>query len=151
MVRAGSASAVTVTDRFTTVRVLAGAEEIARHRRSDDTGQIIEEEAHVAGVVAATRHANPFECTRPAASGGRDQPGPANARLLPFRTVAISPRSQPNSKRFIRSAASSRSEGRTCEYVFRVRLICECPRVSMIVRGSTPCASRNVAHECRKS
>jgi transposase len=43
----------------TTVRVIAGTEEIARHARSYDTGQIIEQEAHVAGLVAATRQANP--------------------------------------------------------------------------------------------
>ena len=35
--------------------------------------------------------------------------------------------------------------GTTWAYVLSVRLICECPRVSMIVRGSTPCASRSVA------
>ena len=35
--------------------------------------------------------------------------------------------------------------GTTCVYVLSVRLICEWPRVSMIVRGSTPCASRRVA------
>ena len=43
----------------TTVRVIASAAEIARHARSYDTGQVIEQEAHVAGVVAATRQANP--------------------------------------------------------------------------------------------
>ena len=43
----------------TTVRVLAGTEEIARHARSYDTGHVIEQEAHVAGLIAATRHANP--------------------------------------------------------------------------------------------
>ena len=43
----------------TTVRVLAGTEEIARHARSYDTGQAIEQEAHVAGLVAATRQDNP--------------------------------------------------------------------------------------------
>ena len=43
----------------TTVRVIAGTEEIARHERSYDTGQVIEQEAHVAGLVAATRQANP--------------------------------------------------------------------------------------------
>ena len=34
-------------------------EELARHARSYDTGQVIEQEAHVAGLIAATRHANP--------------------------------------------------------------------------------------------
>jgi transposase len=43
----------------TTVRLVVGADEIARHVRSYDTGQTIEQEAHVAGVVAATRHTNP--------------------------------------------------------------------------------------------
>jgi transposase len=43
----------------TTVRVIAGVDEIARHPRSYDTGQVIEQEAHVAGLVAATRQANP--------------------------------------------------------------------------------------------
>jgi transposase len=42
-----------------TVRVIAGTEEIARHARSYDTGQTIEHEAHIAGLIAATRHANP--------------------------------------------------------------------------------------------
>jgi transposase len=43
----------------TTVRVIAGTDEIARHGRSYDTGQIIEQAAHVAGLVAATRQDNP--------------------------------------------------------------------------------------------
>ena len=43
----------------TTVRVIAGSEEIARHARSYDTGDVIEQEAHIAGLVAATRQANP--------------------------------------------------------------------------------------------
>jgi hypothetical protein len=43
----------------TLVRLLAGSEEIARHDRSYDTGQVIEQEAHVAGLVSATRQANP--------------------------------------------------------------------------------------------
>lgn len=43
----------------TTVRVIAGAEEIARHPRSYDTGQTVEQEAHVAGLIEATRQANP--------------------------------------------------------------------------------------------
>jgi transposase len=61
----------------TTVRVIAGIEEIARHVRSYDTGQIIEQEAHVAGLVAATRQDNP--------SSARDRlrlAVPAVARLL---------------------------------------------------------------------
>jgi transposase len=43
----------------TTVRVLAGSDEIARHVRSYDTNQIIEQAAHVAALVAATRQDNP--------------------------------------------------------------------------------------------
>ncbi|MGH7895089.1 MAG: IS21 family transposase, partial [Candidatus Binatia bacterium] len=43
----------------TTVRVVVGAEEIARHARSYDSGQTIEDLAHVEGVVAATRQTNP--------------------------------------------------------------------------------------------
>jgi transposase len=43
----------------TTVRVVVGTEEIARHARSYDTGQTIEQEAHVAGLIDATRQANP--------------------------------------------------------------------------------------------
>jgi transposase len=43
----------------TTVRVIAGADELARHPRSYDTGQVIEQETHVAGLIEATRQANP--------------------------------------------------------------------------------------------
>ena len=43
----------------TTVRVVVGTEEIARHARSYDTGQTLEQEAHVAGLIDATRQANP--------------------------------------------------------------------------------------------
>jgi transposase len=43
----------------TTGRVLAGTEEITRHSRSYDTGDIVEQEAHVAGLIDATRQANP--------------------------------------------------------------------------------------------
>ena len=50
---------LTLLASATTVRVIAGTEEIARHARSYDTGQTIEQEAHVAGLVAATRQANP--------------------------------------------------------------------------------------------
>jgi transposase len=42
----------------TTVRVIVGTEEIARHARSYDTGQVIEQEAHITGLVGATRQAN---------------------------------------------------------------------------------------------
>ena len=50
---------LTLLASATTVRLIAGVEEIARHARSYDTGQTIEQEAHVAGLVAATRQANP--------------------------------------------------------------------------------------------
>jgi hypothetical protein len=43
----------------TLVRVLSGTEEIARHARSYDTNQIVEEDAHLAGLIAATRQDNP--------------------------------------------------------------------------------------------
>ena len=43
----------------TTVRVLAGTDEIARHVRSYDTNVTVEQEAHVAGLIAATRQDNP--------------------------------------------------------------------------------------------
>ncbi len=50
---------LTLLASATTVRLIAGTDEIARHVRSYDTGQTIEQEAHVAGLVAATRQANP--------------------------------------------------------------------------------------------
>jgi hypothetical protein len=43
----------------TLVRVLAGSDEIARHARSYDTGQVIEDEAHVVGLIETTRQRNP--------------------------------------------------------------------------------------------
>jgi transposase len=44
----------------TTVRLIVGPdEEIASHPRSYDTGQTIEQEAHIAGLLTATRQANP--------------------------------------------------------------------------------------------
>jgi transposase len=50
---------LTLLASLTTVRVIAGVDEIARHPRSYDTGQVIEQEAHVAGLIEATRQANP--------------------------------------------------------------------------------------------
>lgn len=50
---------LTLLASATTVRVLHGIEEIARHARSYDTGQTIEQEAHIAGLIAATRQSNP--------------------------------------------------------------------------------------------
>jgi len=50
---------LTLLASATTVRLIAGTEEIARHPRSYDTGQTIEQAQHVAGLVAATRQANP--------------------------------------------------------------------------------------------
>ena len=50
---------VTLLASATTVRVIVGMEEIARHVRSYDTGQTIEDETHIAGLIAATRQANP--------------------------------------------------------------------------------------------
>ncbi|HEV3060011.1 MAG TPA: IS21 family transposase [Vicinamibacterales bacterium] len=44
----------------TTVRLIVGTdEELASHARSYDTGQTIEQEDHIAGLIAATRQANP--------------------------------------------------------------------------------------------
>src|SRR3954454_16268409 len=56
---------LTLLASATTVRLVAGAEEIARHARSYDTGQTIEDLAHLEGLLAATRQANP--------STGRDR------------------------------------------------------------------------------
>ncbi len=50
---------LTLLASATTVRVIAGTDEIARHTRSYDTGQVIEQAAHIAGLVAATRQDNP--------------------------------------------------------------------------------------------
>ena len=50
---------LTLLASATTVRLIAGIEEIARHARSYDTGQTIEQAAHVTGLVAATRQTNP--------------------------------------------------------------------------------------------
>ena len=73
----------------TTVRVLAGTEEIARHARSYDTGQVVEQEAHVAGLVAATRQDESVECARPAAPR---RPGRRHAARAPGRARRIAPR-----------------------------------------------------------
>jgi hypothetical protein len=59
------------------VRILAGIDEIARHPRSYNSGQVIEQEAHVVGLVEATGQANP--------SSARDRlrlAVPASATLL---------------------------------------------------------------------
>jgi transposase len=61
----------------TTVRVVAGTEELARHVRSYDTGEVVEAEAHIANLITATRQAN--------ASSARDRlrlAVPAAATLL---------------------------------------------------------------------
>ena len=50
---------LTLLASATMVRLIAGTDEIARHGRTYDTGQTIEQEAHVAGLVAATRQTNP--------------------------------------------------------------------------------------------
>ena len=50
---------LTLLASATTVRLIAGTDEIARHVRTYDTGQTIEQEAHVVGLVAATRQTNP--------------------------------------------------------------------------------------------
>jgi len=56
---------VTLLASPTLVRIVAGATEIAQHARSYDTGQTIEDLAHLEGARAATRQANP--------STGRDR------------------------------------------------------------------------------
>ena len=56
---------LTLLASATTVRLVAGVEEIARHTRSYDTGQTIEDLTHLEGLLAATRQANP--------SSGRDR------------------------------------------------------------------------------
>lgn len=50
---------LTLLASATTVRLIAGTEEIARHARSYDTGHTIEQATHIAGLVAATRQDNP--------------------------------------------------------------------------------------------
>ena len=50
---------LTLLASATTVRVLSGTEAIACHARSYDTGHVIEQEAHIADLVAATRQHNP--------------------------------------------------------------------------------------------
>jgi len=56
---------LTLLASATRVRLVAGADEVARHVRSYDTGQTIEDLAHLEGLLAATRQANP--------STGRDR------------------------------------------------------------------------------
>jgi transposase len=56
---------VTLLASATLVRIVAGAQEIARHARSYDTAQTIEDQAHLEGLLAATHQANP--------STGRDR------------------------------------------------------------------------------
>ena len=49
---------LTLVASATTVRLLDRQTELARHQRSDDTGQTIEDPAHLDGLLAATRQAN---------------------------------------------------------------------------------------------
>ena len=49
---------LTLLASATTVRIVAGTETIARHVRSYDTGQTIEDLAHLDGLLAATRQAH---------------------------------------------------------------------------------------------
>ena len=65
---------LTLLASATTVRVVDGADEMARHARSYDTGQTIEDAAHVAGLVAATRQAKSLEAVT--ASGSRCRRSP---------------------------------------------------------------------------
>jgi transposase len=50
---------LTLLASATTVRIVAGTETIARHPRSYDTAQTIDDGAHLTGLLAATRQANP--------------------------------------------------------------------------------------------
>jgi transposase len=50
---------LTLLASATTVRLVAGATEIARHARCYDSGQTIDDLAHVEALVAATHHASP--------------------------------------------------------------------------------------------
>jgi hypothetical protein len=56
---------LTLLASATTIRLVAGGDEIARHARSYDTGQTIEDLVHLEGLLKATRQANP--------STGRDR------------------------------------------------------------------------------
>ena len=49
---------LTLVASATTVRLLDGQTELARHRRSYDTGQTIEDAAHLEGLLVATHQAN---------------------------------------------------------------------------------------------
>ena len=49
---------LTLLASATTVRLVDGPTEVARHRRSYDTGQTIEDPAHLQGLLAVTRQAN---------------------------------------------------------------------------------------------
>ena len=49
---------LTLVASATTVRLLDGQTELARHRRSYDTGQTIEDARHLEGLLAATHQAN---------------------------------------------------------------------------------------------
>ena len=49
---------LTLLASATTVRIVAGADEIARHGRSYDTGQTIEDQTHLEGLLTATHQAN---------------------------------------------------------------------------------------------
>src|SRR5262249_1120655 len=94
----------------TTVRLIAGAaEEIAEHPRSYDTGQTIEQEDHVAGLVPATRPPNPSTPPPPLGrAGDRNTVGPAGgARRIPARP----PRPFAGAARRLRPAGPRRRGG----------------------------------------
>jgi len=75
---------LTLLASATTVRLVAGADEIARHPRSYDTGQTIEDLTHLEGLLAATRQANP--------SSGRDRLRVAVSLIAtPAPTVEVRP------------------------------------------------------------
>ena len=79
---------LTLLASATTVRLIAGTDEIARHGRSYDTGQTLEQEAHVAGVGRRHPPGESVECARPAATRGpRDHHavGPCESRIANSR------------------------------------------------------------------
>ena len=49
---------LTLLANATTVRLVAGADEVARHERSYDTGATVEDPTHLDGLLAATHQAN---------------------------------------------------------------------------------------------
>ena len=68
---------LTLVASATTVRLLGGQTELARHRRSYDTGQTLDDAAHLEGRLAATHQANVHTA--------RDRPGVRDLDVRPHR------------------------------------------------------------------